>query len=1652
MVNTSSSTSLSGKGNLEMAIKPFISTSNVGIGTTTVPAGTRLAVVGGNINVSVLGTGIVFPDNTIQYTAAPPIYSNVNTASYLSGPVIVGNLLVSNNTISTSTVSGALVVTGGVGVGGAINTGGQIYAASINSAGTATVNSLTSNGTVSGTVITASTGVQGGYVSGTVFNASGAATVNSLISNGAIQGTTIQGSGAATVNSLVSNGAIQGTTIQGSSTATVNSLASNTTVSGTVITASTGMQGGYISGTVLNASGAATVNSLVSNGAIQGTTIQGSGAATVNSLVSNGAIQGTTIQGSSTATVNSLASNVYGLFGQNVTVNSTNTSTSAATGALVVLGGAGIASNLNVGGATSTFAGNVGIGTTTIYAGTKLQVVGGSINVATTGSGIVFPDGTTQITAFTGALSSSYGNANVASYLSGPIVIGNLFVSNNTISTSTTTGSIITAGGVGIAGNLNVGGSITTSGSSGNISGVNILSTVNINTTGNVGIGTATVTVGSRLTVYGGNIQVGSPNSGYVFPDGSFQTTAAPAASSPGGTTGAVQYRNSSGQFAGDSSNFYYDPTNRRLGIGTSDTSATTLKVVGNVPTLLNTQNAGDPQVIVGTSTTIGAALGYNIGSSYGYLRATPSGTNMLNWSTAGVGINGVAPINSLDISGGAVIGSGAAYAGSATAPTNGLLVQGSVGIGTATAGNKLAVYGGNVVIGTTGNGLLFPDGTFMSTAASGGGGGSGTYAASLFTYTGDGATTTYSTSPLSYTSNNNTAIYISGVYQRKSTYTWTGTNIIFNSPPAQYSLIEINVVATTSTALTSTSVNVTSTVAAGGNITTTASTPSISTTTGAIVSAGGLGVAGNVYAGGNIVLTSSTRGIVFGDGSTLNSAVGAVSIYDYTGDGSTTSFSTGNYYATSTVNTRIFIGGVYQRKNQYSWVGTNIIFSAAPPNGSNIEIEVTALNLSQVVVGDGTVTPAKLSTGGPSWDTSSNFFANKIGVGTTSATGISGSNVLTVFGNINVVSSNGSFLLNGVPFVSGSGSSAASFTAFTYTGDGSTVAYSTSPITAGSIGNTLVYVDGVYQRKSTYSWSGTTITFTGAPSLNAKIELNVMQAFAGSMSNVLISGSLTSTSTYNSTFVGNVGIGTSTVNSSNALAVYGGNVIVGTTGNGIRFADGTFMNSASGIGATGPTGAASTVAGPTGPASTVTGPTGATGSAGAASTVTGPTGATGSAGAASTVTGPTGVTGSAGPTGVAGSASSITVTNDVATNANTYYPPLTNNVTSGTLGALVTSSTKLFYNPSTGALNAGQFIPSSSTVPANGFYLPAANSVGWATNSTERMRLDSSGNLGIGVTSPAAKLDVNGTINATNINRTYALPNVLATPSWIKLGTFTAPQSGQHCFIKVVNSAGYNAATAQQSETYIHFLSSNGGSVDANGFAGWTQFYITNANASAYNVKVVSNAAGISATSFDIWFYQIANYNGNGSFYTVEINNSTTSWTNVAATGSDPGSASSTVGIGANGYSIQSNTTISASLAVGSTTPSGTAGEIRATNNITAFYSDRRLKENIRYIESPLDKIKQISGVYYNSNDVAEQHGYTDRAEQVGVIAQEIQSVMPHAVKGAPFDTTFVDGKEVSISGEKYLTVQYEKLIPLLIESIKALTAEVEALKANQG
>jgi hypothetical protein len=121
----------------------------------------------------------------------------------------------------------------------------------------------------------------------------------------------------------------------------------------------------------------------------------------------------------------------------------------------------------------------------------------------------------------------------------------------------------------------------------------------------------------------------------------------------------------------------------------------------------------------------------------------------------------------------------------------------------------------------------------------------------------------------------------------------------------------------------------------------------------------------------------------------------------------------------------------------------------------------------------------------------------------------------------------------------------------------------------------------------------------------------------------------------------------------------------------------------------------------------------------------------------------------------------------------------------------------------------------------------------------------------------------------------------------------------------------------------------------------------------------------------------------------------------------------------------------INGALGVGTATPT-TVGLIRATNDVVAFYgSDKRLKENIKPIDNPIEKINQIGGYEYDWIPMEGIH--ENEGHDIGVIAQEIEAILPEIV------TRRENG---------YLAVKYERIVALLIECVKDQQVQIDELK----
>lgn len=212
---------------------------------------------------------------------------------------------------------------------------------------------------------------------------------------------------------------------------------------------------------------------------------------------------------------------------------------------------------------------------------------------------------------------------------------------------------------------------------------------------GSVGIGTAAPS--AQLEVRG-NIQItntAATISGIRFADGTYQNTSAASYSTPpGGNPDSVQY-NAGGAPAlfGGSGNFVFHSGNTHVGIGTNKADYALVVSASDGPALFSTQNAGNSghyQISIGTASG-NAIVGYNTSSQSTYLGTNGSTSQLVTVKSTGeVGIGASAPLNKLDVSGGAVVGSG--YAGVETAPTDGMAIQGNVAIGSASSTSRLYV------------------------------------------------------------------------------------------------------------------------------------------------------------------------------------------------------------------------------------------------------------------------------------------------------------------------------------------------------------------------------------------------------------------------------------------------------------------------------------------------------------------------------------------------------------------------------------------------------------------------------------------------------------------------------------------------------------------------------------------------------------------------------------------------------------------------------------------------------------------------------------------------------------------------------------------------------------------------------------------------
>jgi hypothetical protein len=319
------------------------------------------------------------------------------------------------------------------------------------------------------------------------------------------------------------------------------------------------------------------------------------------------------------------------------------------------------------------------------------------------------------------------------------------------------------------------------------------------------------------------------------------------------------------------------------------------------------------------------------------------------------------------------------------------------------------------------------------------------------------------------------------------------------------------------------------------------------------------------------------------------------------------------------------------------------------------------------------------------------------------------------------------------------------------------------------------------------------------------------------------------------------------------------------------------------------------------------------------------------------------------------------------------------------------------------------------STTTANGALI-VSGGVGIAKNLNVGGNLNVTGSITGNVTGNIVGNivgDVTGTAtNANNINISATTSSDTTTSIVLVANQSTGNQSP---FID--SGLTYNANTnALTASTFVGTLDNTLTlNTSGTGLSGSTTFN----NSGASTFTVTSNATSANTASTIV--ARDASNNFNAGTITAALTGNATS----ASTAADLsfGSANQVVfKNGSNTATTSSNLTFDGTnLSVG--------------GDITAFASDERLKENIQPLENALDKVLALNGFTYSFNEIGQSLGFDGLVRYVGVSAQQVQAVLPEAVKPAPVDSN-------------YITVQYEKLVPLLIEAIKELKAEIDELK----
>jgi len=307
------------------------------------------------------------------------------------------------------------------------------------------------------------------------------------------------------------------------------------------------------------------------------------------------------------------------------------------------------------------------------------------------------------------------------------------------------------------------------------------------------------------------------------------------------------------------------------------------------------------------------------------------------------------------------------------------------------------------------------------------------------------------------------------------------------------------------------------------------------------------------------------------------------------------------------------------------------------------------------------------------------------------------------------------------------------------------------------------------------------------------------------------------------------------------------------------------------------------------------------------------------------------------------------------------------------------------------GTVSAPAFFPTGDT--NTGIFFPAADTIAFAEGGAEAMRIDSSGNVGIGVTSPARNLSISGT-----------------TISYLQLtnGTAgTAAADGLEIFCN-----GLDAGISNRENGFLRFDTNNTERMRITSGGNLLVGTTTNTDNVRYLFSTPSGrAAQIITGSSNEWGLSIDVPNNYSDAAYLSRCSRTSGFTDF------------------NFFVGQSNSVTRVQIRGD--------GNLLNTNNSYGGISDIKLKENIVDATPKLDDLMRVQVRHYNF--------IGDEQKQIGVVAQELEQVFPGMVD--KFLDRDADGNDL---GTTTKSVKYSVFVPMLVKAIQELSAKNDALEAR--